>query len=199
MMRRALLPLMGVSIASCWCVSRPAAAAASDRGAPTRRRSRCTGPGSASVSGGATSRPPGPRARMSCSAPPSRCRSSPRPPCGCRPNASGAPRGRRRGQPASAVRPTWSCAGRLEPPFGCTRQLVVALGAGLYTFAAETGPLTDPTRVGYQVAVGGDCVGGRLAIGGALGFRFVDAPDHPAFSQPSVIAPSAGLTIRIRL
>jgi hypothetical protein len=83
--------------------------------------------------------------------------------------------------------------------FGCTRQLVVGLGAGVYGFAAETGPVTDATRVGYQASVGGDCVGGRLAIGGALGFRFVDAPDHPAFSQPSVVAPSLTLTIRIRL
>jgi hypothetical protein len=82
--------------------------------------------------------------------------------------------------------------------FGCTRQVVVGLGAGFYSFATETGTLNDPTRLGYQVAVGGDCVGGRLAIGGAFGFRFIDAPDHPALPG-NVIAPSASLTIRIRL
>jgi hypothetical protein len=82
--------------------------------------------------------------------------------------------------------------------FGCTRQVVVGLGAGFYTFATETGTLNDPTRLGYQVAVGSDCVGGRLAIGGAFGFRFIDAPDHPALPG-NVIAPSASLTIRIRL
>jgi hypothetical protein len=82
--------------------------------------------------------------------------------------------------------------------FGCTRQVIVGLGAGLYTFTTETGTLNDATRLGYQVAVGGDCVAGRLAIGGALAFRFVDAPDHPALSG-HVIAPSASLTIRIRL
>jgi hypothetical protein len=83
--------------------------------------------------------------------------------------------------------------------FGCTRQLVVGMGAGSYTFAVEPGSLTDPTRVGYQLAVGGDCVGGRLAVGGAFGFRFVDSPDHAAFSKPNVLAPSVTLTIRIRL
>ena len=83
--------------------------------------------------------------------------------------------------------------------FGCSRQLVASMGAGFYSFAVETGSLTDPTRVGYQLAVGGDCVGGRLAIGGALGFRFIDAPVHAAFSTRNVIAPSATLTIRIRL
>ena len=82
--------------------------------------------------------------------------------------------------------------------FGCVRQIVVGLGAGLYTFAADTGSLDDPTRLGYQIAAGGDCVGGRLAIGGMFGFRFVDAPTHPAFSD-NVIAPSATLTLRIRL
>ena len=82
--------------------------------------------------------------------------------------------------------------------FGCMRHVVVATGAGLYMFAAATGSLNDRTRVGYQVAAGVDCVSGRLAIGGGFGVRFVDAPDHPAFSD-SVIAPSASLTLRIRL
>jgi hypothetical protein len=83
--------------------------------------------------------------------------------------------------------------------FGCTRQLVVGMGAGLYSFAVETGSLADPTRVGYQLAVGGDCASSRLALGGAFGFKFIEAPDHPAFSTPNVIAPSLTLTLRIRL
>jgi hypothetical protein len=83
--------------------------------------------------------------------------------------------------------------------FGCTRQLAVGMGAGLYGLAVETGSLADSTRVGYQLAVGGDCAGPRLAIGGAFGFRFIDAPDHPAFSASKLIVPSLTLTIRIRL
>ena len=82
--------------------------------------------------------------------------------------------------------------------FGCARQIVVGMGAGLYQFTVSTGSLDDSTRLGYQVAAGVDCVGGRMGIGGAFGLRFVDAPEHPAFST-SVIAPSASLTIRIRL
>ena len=59
--------------------------------------------------------------------------------------------------------------------------------------------LEDPTRLGYQVSAGVDCVSGRVTIGGAFGFRFIGAPEHEAFSSDGVIAPSAALAIRIRL
>jgi len=81
----------------------------------------------------------------------------------------------------------------------CASQFVVGVGAGLYAFSVESTSLDDPTRLGYQVSAGVDCVGGRVTIGGAFGFRFIDAPHHEAFSSDGVIAPSATLAIRIRL
>ena len=81
----------------------------------------------------------------------------------------------------------------------CASQFVVGVGAGLYAFSVESASLDDPTRLGYQVSAGVDCVSGRVTIGGAFGFRFIDAPNHEAFSSDGVIAPSATLAIRIRL
>ena len=81
----------------------------------------------------------------------------------------------------------------------CDTQAVVGLGAGIYAFAFESGSLQDPTRGGYQISAGADCVGGRLGIGGLFGFRFIDAPEHPAFTGDVVVAASLTLTVRIRL
>ena len=80
----------------------------------------------------------------------------------------------------------------------CASQAVVGLGVGAYRFTVESVSLEDPTRLGYQVSAGVDCVSGRVAIGGAFSFRFIGAPEHPAFSSGRVIAPSAALTVRIR-
>lgn len=80
----------------------------------------------------------------------------------------------------------------------CDTQAVVGLGAGIYAFTFESGPLEEATQAGYQINAGADCVGGRLAIGGLFGFRFIRAPDHPAFAGDVVIAGSLSLTVRIR-
>jgi hypothetical protein len=80
----------------------------------------------------------------------------------------------------------------------CDMQSVVGLGLGVYRFLFESGAPEDPTRIGYQIGAGADCVGGRLAIGGLLGFRFIDAPDHPAFTSDVVIAGTGTFTVRIR-
>lgn len=88
-------------------------------------------------------------------------------------------------------RPSWSNG-------TCDIQAVVGLGAGLYSFAFASGWPGDATRGGYQISAGADCVGGRLGIGGLFGFRFIDAPEHPAFASDVVIAASLSLTVRLR-
>lgn len=80
----------------------------------------------------------------------------------------------------------------------CNWQSVVGLGLGVYRFLFESRAPADPTRSGYQISAGADCVGGRLAIGGMLGFRFIDAPDHPAFTSDWVITGIGTFTVRVR-
>lgn len=80
----------------------------------------------------------------------------------------------------------------------CDTQAVAGLGAGIYAFTFESGPLAEATQGGYQINAGADCVGRRLAIGGLFGFRFIGAPDHPAFTGDMVVAASLSLTVRIR-
>jgi hypothetical protein len=80
----------------------------------------------------------------------------------------------------------------------CDMQAVVGLGAGLFSFAFESGSPQNPTQGGYQISAGADCVGRRLGIGGLFGFRFVEAPQHPAFTSDVVVAASLSLTVRVR-
>jgi hypothetical protein len=80
----------------------------------------------------------------------------------------------------------------------CDMEAVVGLGGGLYSFTFDAGPPAGGPRGGYQLHAGADCPGGRLAIGGLFGFRFIDAPDHPAFASDIVVAFSLTLTVRVR-
>jgi hypothetical protein len=80
----------------------------------------------------------------------------------------------------------------------CDLQAVVGLGAGIFAFAFESGLLENRTQGGYQISAGADCVGHRLGIGGLFGFRFVEAPQHPAFTSDVVVAGSLSLTVRVR-
>ena len=83
--------------------------------------------------------------------------------------------------------------------YGCTMYTVLGLGAGVYNFALESAQLTDPTRTGYQLTVGQECIQRRFASGGAFGFRFVKMPDHPAFADALDVAMTLSWLIRIRL
>jgi hypothetical protein len=81
----------------------------------------------------------------------------------------------------------------------CSSEFVYGGGVGLYRFAFEEAGVGDETRVGYQVDVGGECIGGRLATGMLVGWRFVEAPDHVMFTTPNVIGLNLTFTVRLRL
>lgn len=81
----------------------------------------------------------------------------------------------------------------------CGSELVYGAGAGVFGFAFDDAALNDDTKIGYEIDVGGECVGGRLATGVALGWRFVDAPKHPMFTNSTVTSLNLTFTVRFRL
>jgi hypothetical protein len=83
--------------------------------------------------------------------------------------------------------------------YGCSMYTVLGLGSGIYNVSLEAAELSGSTRVGYQLTVGQECIGRRVASGGAFGFRFVRMPEHPAFVSALDIAMTLSWLIRIRL